>query len=79
MKTFILCIILIAGLSVGCSEKQDPTNQGCLTGVNSDGNRVLIRCCTKDQYLAGSNVNAGGTAIWPNYSGHKWESCQDCK
>jgi hypothetical protein len=63
----------------GCSEKEDPKpSEGCLTGINNDGVRVQIRCCTREEYLAGSNVNAGGTASWESYTGHKWELCDSC-
>lgn len=79
----VLAICLLAFIySCGPDPEPSPkpvTDQGCLTGVNSHGNRVLIRCCTQAQYQAGSNVNQGGIASWNNYTDHKWEKCSECQ
>lgn len=80
MKHVILILFLFCSVSFSCSEDDDPSGNGCLTGVNkSSGQRELIRCCTKEEYLAGSNVSAGGTANWNSYTGHSWAVCDDCK
>lgn len=82
MKTLIHLLFALAILS--CKEDDDglnpndPNTKGCLTGINSHGDRVFIRCCTKSQFLAGSNTNHGGTSTWSYYSGHKWEPVNDC-
>lgn len=74
-------VILILALAFfSCSDDDDPTDKGCLTGVpKGQTERILIKCSTHDQYLAGSNTGAGGTSAWDSYSGHKWEKCGDCK
>lgn len=74
----LLVILLIA---CACSDDEPGTDQGCLTGIPKTGSqdRVLIKCSTKQQYLAGSNTGAGGTASWNSYTSHKWEPCSDCK
>lgn len=80
MKRIFLIAALVCALS--CSEEDDPTtDQGCLTGIPKSGppERVLIRCCTNQQYLAGNNTGAGGTSSWTLYTGHQWAKCDDCK
>jgi hypothetical protein len=79
MKQVVL--ILLFTLTIACSDDDSETDQGCLTGIPKSGpqDRVLIKCSTKEQYLAGSNTSAGGTSSWTLYSGHKWEKCGDCK
>ena len=75
----IIAIMFLVSL-FSCSEDEPETLQGCLTGVHKLGtDRELIRCCTREEYLAGSNVNAGGTANWSNYTKHQWEKCDQCK
>jgi hypothetical protein len=71
----LVCTFLIL---LSCSEDEGPST-GCLTGVNSSGNRVFIKCITEKQYRAGSNVSAGGTAEWDYYTAHRWEECDNCK
>lgn len=73
-------ILIIAFISLFGCEDEPETDQGCMTGVPVGLNySVHIRCCTKQQYLAGNNVNAGGTANWASYTDHKWEKCSSCK
>lgn len=77
MKHVIWIFLIIA---LACSDDESNSDQGCLTGIpKSGGNRVLIRCSTNKQYLAGSNTSAGGTASWDSYTGHQWAKCNDCK
>ena len=77
MRKFFAILLILAACS---GEDEDPSGNGCLTGINkSSGQRELIRCCTKEEYLAGSNVSAGGTANWNSYTGHSWAVCDDCK
>lgn len=79
MKKLILAIMLVAFM--GCeSEDQDPNaGTGCMTGIPKGQNyRVQIRCCTRQEFLAGNNVNAGGTSNWTSYTDHDWEKCSAC-
>lgn len=78
MKHVVLAILLIL---TACNSDDEPSSgKGCLTGISKQsGQRELIRCCTREQYLAGSNTSAGGTSSWNGYSSHKWEVCPDCK
>lgn len=79
MKAFVLFLVLFASVSFGCEEKEIKSDKGCLTGIPDGLNyRVLIRCCTRAEYAAGSNVNAGGTANWTSYSQHEWKPVDDC-
>lgn len=75
-----LSLLVLFSLA-GCQE-EEVSDKGCLTGIRKgESERVLIRCCTYQEYAAGSNVAAGGTASWANYTEHKWEAvadCQDC-
>lgn len=81
MKRLIICIVFLT-LFVGCEEEEDPNaGTGCLTAypkAGAEADRFTIRCCTRQEFLAGSNVSAGGTANWTLYAGHKWEKCSDC-
>lgn len=78
LYTAFLCICL-----AGC-EKDEPEGEpmGCMTGIPQGQNyRVLIRCCTRREFLAGDNVNAGGTSNWTHYTRHEWvkvKKCGDC-
>lgn len=75
---YVVLILLLATMS--CSDNEPETDQGCLTGIpKAGGNRVLIKCSTNKQYLAGSNTSAGGTSAWDLYTGHQWAKCSDCK
>jgi hypothetical protein len=78
MKQVVL--ILFFALTIACSDDSG-TDQGCLTGIPKSGpqDRVLIKCSTRQEYLAGSNTSAGGTSSWTLYNGHQWEKCGDCK
>jgi hypothetical protein len=73
----LFAILLIA---TACSDDEPKSDQGCLTGIPQGTNtRVLIRCSTNKEYLAGSNTSAGGTASWNQYTVHQWAKCDDCK
>jgi hypothetical protein len=72
-------ILIFAVFALSCSDDESGPQTGCLTGLNSSGDRVLIKCVTKKQYGAGSNVGAGGTAEWDYYTAHQWEECENCK
>jgi len=84
MTRFIYLSLLLIVLS--CKDEpsidaNNPDQIGCLKGVNKNSpgsSPVLIRCCTKREYLAGSNVNAGGTANWTNYTNHQWTAVASC-
>lgn len=79
LRLIVATTIAVTFSFVSCSEDDEPKKEvKCLTGVNNDGDRVFIRCATKEQYLAGNNVAQGGTANWTNYKGHKWEECDNC-
>lgn len=81
MKALIVIVLLAL---VSCKEEDgidpnDPDQKGCMTGVSkSSGQRVNLRCCTQQEYLAGSNVNAGGYAHWTNYTQHEWKAVANC-
>lgn len=74
-------LLVILFIAVGCSDDEPQTDHGCLTAIPKSGpqTRVLIRCSTKEQYLAGSNTTQGGTSSWTLYTGHQWAKCDDCK
>lgn len=83
MKTLIASLIAIALIFSGCKDDEDvdpsdPNTKGCLTGLTDQGTRVLIRCCTRNEYAAGSNASAGGTASWNLYTKHEWKAVKDC-
>ena len=75
-KLLAILIILCA-----CSDDEPETDQGCLTGIPKAGGtgRILIRCSTHHEYLAGNNVGAGGTVSWDSFTSHEWKKCDDCK
>jgi hypothetical protein len=73
-----VAFFLFVGL-IGCSEDDPEPKTKCMTGINQDGARVMIRCATQQQFNAGSNVSAGGTAQWDLYTQHKLEECGQCK
>lgn len=79
MKNLILVLFLLV---FSCSEdEEDPRSGiGCQTGILKSGgtDRDLIRCCTFQEFLAGDNVNAGGTSRAKYYKDMKWEKCADC-
>jgi hypothetical protein len=74
-------IFLIAVVMFSCSDEKTETNtdMGCSTGVNSSGDRVLIRCATQKQHMAGDNVGAGGIPTYGYYTDHQWEKCENCQ
>ena len=62
-----------------CKEEDNGPQMGCMTGIPKGyTNRGLIRCCTREQYLAGSNVAAGGTPSFKDFTSIKWEATSDC-
>lgn len=81
LRLFAATTIAVTFSLGACSEDDEPESKSkvrCLTGVNIDGDRVFIRCATKEQYMAGNNVSQGGTANWTNFTGHQWEECDNC-
>lgn len=78
MKTLLITLILAILMSCSEGETVEPQSEkGCLTGI-INGKRAFIRCCTRQEYLAGSNVNQGGTSTWNNYTAHQWTPVSDC-
>jgi hypothetical protein len=80
MKT-LTTLLLIFTLAVSCADQDSPerSDLGCMTGIPDGGvDRVFIRCCTLEQYNAGSNVAIGGTASWSYYSDHEWKAVSSC-
>lgn len=72
-------VIFICLLAFFACEEEPESNIGCMTGIPKGQNyRVQIRCCTKQEYLAGNNVNAGGTSNWTSYEDHEWAKCGAC-
>jgi len=78
-KNALIWILGLFLIIVSCEEKDNESNKKCITGVDSNMERVFIRCATREEFMAGNNVKKGGTANWENYEGHKWESCSNCK
>jgi hypothetical protein len=72
MKKIFILLMFFA-----CQEDPGP-QMGCSTGIR-DGERKLLRCSTKEEHLAGSNVNAGGVSYFQNYTRHEWEPVRDCQ
>lgn len=78
MKQVVTILLLFTILA--CSDDDPERNKGCLTGIpKSGGDRVLIKCSTREEYLAGNNTSAGGTASWDAFTGHQWAKCGDCQ
>lgn len=84
MKRLTAIFLLTTGalcISLSCSEDGEKGPQiGCMTGLPKSGgtDRELIRCCTKEQALAGDNVAAGGIARAKNYKNISWTPVNDC-
>lgn len=74
----LIALILFVFMFIGCAKDDPGPQMGCLTGLTGNGTRVTIRCCTKEQFQAGSNVNAGGTSNWSTYTSHEWKAVSDC-
>lgn len=73
-KLFFILLVLAA-----CSEDEPQSEQkGCISGLTGGGDRVNIRCATRQEFLAGSNVNQGGTSNWTNYTKHEWKKVSNC-
>lgn len=75
-------LIVVVTLFVACSddEKGPKDGMGCMTGINKSGGteRVLIRCCTHQQFLAGSNEANGGKESVKYYKDIDWRQVDDC-
>lgn len=78
-------ILLIAFLSLlSCEREQaNPVGLGCQSGLHAGysaiSKRVVYRCSTYEQFLAGSDTSKGGTAEYNNYVENQWTPCTDCK
>ena len=73
-------IFFILFLFFGCAREEGGPKVGCVTGISkSTGELELVRCCTYEEYAAGSNTSAGGIAYWSNYTAHKWEDAKNCE
>jgi hypothetical protein len=83
MKQLLIILCVLCAFACGPDlEDEDPkAGIGCHTGIPKSGNgdRILVRCCTHKEFLAGENVNAGGVSYFNAYTDHKWEKCDDCK
>jgi hypothetical protein len=76
MKLFFAILFVC----LACSDDDESSNIGCQTGIpKGSTDRVLIRCSTQQEHLAGNNVNAGGLSTFTNYTQHQWAKCGDCK
>lgn len=76
----IIAIFTVIYWLTSCSE-ENTSNLGCVRGIsksNPNGGLVRVRCCTREEFLAGSNVNQGGVSYWSSYTNHKWEPVNDC-
>lgn len=73
----LICIIAL--LILGCREEEAQIQMGCLTAIRAGGTeREFIRCCTYDQFMAGTNADLGGTPILIYYGSEEWEPVSDC-
>lgn len=80
MKYIIVIFFLLLACKEDGPDPQPQTDKGCMTGISkSSGKLELIRCCTNAEFLAGSNVGAGGTSQYEAYTNHKWERCSQCQ
>lgn len=56
--------------------------RGCISGIPKDGSthgrRVFIKCDTHLHYIAGGNVDAGGSKDALNYDSRRWDHEEDC-
>ena len=75
MKKLIYILLFVA---ISCSKSDPGPQMGCMTGLNGAGTRVLIRCCTNAQFVAGGNVSAGGIASFSSYTQVTWVATSDC-
>jgi hypothetical protein len=78
MKNILIIAILIM---FSCSEEAPEPQMGCITGVSKSdpsGERVSMGCRTREQFLAGDNVSAGGVSYFGNYTQHQWKAVSDC-
>lgn len=76
-KAFIILLISFAS----CEDEPDELSDkiGCLTGVPvGKTDRVPMRCCSRQEFLAGDNTGAGGTSYWNSYTKHAWKAVKDC-
>lgn len=73
-------IMVLFSMLLSCSkaEVKPVIPRGCQSAVNSKGERVNLRCCTEEEYQAGSVVSAGGIANYSDYYAHIWTPVSDC-
>lgn len=79
MRKLILIILILVINS--CQQDDYVPKTGCQTGIR-DGVRKLMRCCSKQEHLAGNNVAAGGISYFSNYTNQQLEpagSCKECQ
>jgi hypothetical protein len=80
MKKLFYILLVIAAMS--CAD-EDTVQMGCQTGIlKGTTQRLYIRCCTREQHLAGANEAAGGSAAVSSYSNLEWtaiDKCENCK
>lgn len=76
MKRLITIVML--AFAIACNQEDPGPQMGCSTGMRN-GTRHLLRCCTREQWLAGNNEAAGGISYFQNYTDHQWKSVKDCK
>jgi hypothetical protein len=73
MKTKIF-ILLISLFAISCSNEENPTEAGCVTGILG-GDRVFIRCSTRGEF----DGETKESHEWGLYKDCKWEKCDNCK
>lgn len=83
LLAILLMTTVVTWLPVACSEdeEKDPNDAlVCMTGIPKSGgtDRELIRCCTRKEALAGSNVSAGGLKRVENYKSISLTPVNDC-
>lgn len=80
MQRLITILLISASLVLGCSDDDPKPKVGCMTGIPKIGDpvRTFFRCGTQEEFNAGSNVGAGGSAAWTSFTQHQWEPISDC-
>jgi hypothetical protein len=80
MMSYIKKLIIIGSVFIiSCDTEPNEPQHGCLTGINKSTNvRGLLRCCTRQEFLAGSDVSNGGTSNWDVYTQHQWKAVKNC-
>jgi len=71
----VLCLLLSCK-----NESVEPVpSLGCARAISKTTGAAMARCCTREEFLAGSNVSAGGVPYYNNYKDWTWAVVATCK